>query len=332
VLSPARTPDSVNGKKLQEQVIKDDPVLYASLNSFRNKKDVEEEIRRSSKSLGHGSKVSEEVFHRQTIAHQRKVVTKANAYAEVIIANTCKNRVQGDRGTRASSSKNPVRAYLSGLTVHQVRGLHGDVQAAPGDVMDTSRLMSSYTIPGPESGPNSLEGCFFHASGNFPKSSPMTSPKGPYRTNDDNRALHQRLDIHNRHFIPIGFYYSKWLEKLRFHLDSREEERSSSSSSSNSSRSSQRSQVSKADDRAKTKHQRSPKRPKVNDDKDTPSGKSPTPEQHMRGKDCMSCADRMRKQRAEREADKITSSSATAPRKATQKVTVEESHNFGRQD
>jgi hypothetical protein len=77
--------------------------------------------------------------------------------------------------------------------------------------------------------------------------------------------------------------------------------------------------VSKADNRAKTKLQRSPKRPKVNDDKNTPSGKSPTPEQHMRGKDYMSHADRMRKQRAEREADKITSSSAAAPRKATQK-------------
>jgi hypothetical protein len=40
VPSPARTPDNVNGKGLQEQSIKDDPVLYASLNSFRDKKDV----------------------------------------------------------------------------------------------------------------------------------------------------------------------------------------------------------------------------------------------------------------------------------------------------
>jgi hypothetical protein len=127
------------------------------------------------------------------------------------------------------------------------------------------------------------------------------------------------LAIHNRHFIPIGFYYSKWLEKLRFHLDGREEERSSSSSSSDSAGSSQRSRVSKADDRAKSKHQRSSKRPKVGDDKDTPSGKTPTPEQHMRGKDYISHADCMRKQRTEREADKITSSSAAAPRKATQK-------------
>ncbi len=67
--SPARTPENVNGKRLQEQGIKDDPVLYASLNSFRNKRDVEEEICMSSKTLGHGSKGSEEVFHRLTLPH-----------------------------------------------------------------------------------------------------------------------------------------------------------------------------------------------------------------------------------------------------------------------
>jgi hypothetical protein len=77
--------------------------------------------------------------------------------------------------------------------------------------------------------------------------------------------------------------------------------------------------VLKADDRAKTKHQSSLKRPKVNDDKETPSGKSPTPLQHMRGEDYMSHADRMRKQRAEREADKITTSSAAAPKMVTRK-------------
>jgi hypothetical protein len=107
VPSPARTPDNVNGKRMQEQNIKDDPVLHASLNSFRNKKDVEEEIRRSSKSLGHGSKGSEEVFHRQTISNQLKVITMANAYVEVIISDTCKYRTQGDRGTTSGSSRNP---------------------------------------------------------------------------------------------------------------------------------------------------------------------------------------------------------------------------------
>jgi hypothetical protein len=113
--------------------------------------------------------------------------------------------------------------------------------------------MSLYSIPGPEDASNSLEGCLFHASENLPKESPLFSPKGPYKSTDDNRALQQRLAIHNRHHIPIGFYYFKWLEKLRFHLDNRDEERRSSSSSSDSSRSSQRSQLSRAEDGAKIK-------------------------------------------------------------------------------
>jgi hypothetical protein len=92
--SPTRTPDNVNGKRLLAQGIKEDPVLNASLNSFRNKRDINEEIRTSSKTLGHGSKGSEEVFHRSTAAHQiLKFITKANAYAEVIITDNCEYKV-----------------------------------------------------------------------------------------------------------------------------------------------------------------------------------------------------------------------------------------------
>ncbi len=316
--SHARTPDNVNGKGMQERNIKDDPVLYAPLNSFRSKKDVEEEIRTSSRSLGHGNKGSEEVFHRRTIAHQLAVIMKVNAYVEVIIGDTCKYRAQGDRGATSSSSRNPVQAYLSGLTMQQVRELHGDVQAALGDVMDTNRLMSSYSLPGPENASNSLEGCFFRTTTNLPKSSPLVSPKGPYKSTDDNRALHQRLAIHNRHFIPIGFYYSKWLEKLRFHFDGREEERSSSSSSSGSSRSSQRSQASRSEGKAEAQHQSSHKRPKVNEDKASSvtqiSRPPPTTEVPKRGKDCPTREEHLRRQRAYREAIKNAPSSAAAPR------------------
>jgi hypothetical protein len=238
---------------------------------------------------------------------------------EIIIADTCKYRAQGDRGTTSSSSRNPVQAYLGGLTVQQVRELHSDVQAALGDVMDTNRLMSSYSIPVHESADNSLEGCFYHAKKNLPSSSPLFSPKGPYRSTDDNRALHHRLVIHNRHFIPIGFYYSKWLEKLRFHLDNREEERRSSSSSSGSSRSSHRSHGSREEDEAKLRQQRSPKRPKVDKVKEGPPANPPVQEHRVprQGKDYISHADRMRMRMAEREAHKMTSSSAAAPRKAT---------------
>jgi hypothetical protein len=310
---------------MEEHNVKDDLVLHAPLNSFRNKKDVEEEIRRSAKALGRGSKGGEEVFHRRTIADQLKVIVKANAYVEVIIADTCKWKAQGDRGTRSSISRNSVQAFLGGLTRQQVRELHGEVQAALSEVMDMNRTMSAYTVPGPERGINSLKECFFYATEDFPKSSPVISPKGPYKANDDNRALHQRLAIHNRHFIPIGFYYVKWLEKLRFHLDNREEERRSSSSSSDSSRSSQRSRSSRAEDGAKLRSQRSPKRPKVDNGKGAPSEKPPDQVQRIRRREQgdMSHADRLLKQRAERDANKMASSSAAAPRKATRKEILE---------
>ncbi len=136
------------------QGIKEDPVLNASLNSlFRNKIDIDDEIRTSSKTLGHDGKSSEEVFHRSTVAHQLKVITKANAYAEVIITDSCKYKVQGDRGTTAGSPRNFVQAYLSELTLQQVKDLHKDVQAALGDVMDTNRLMSVYSMSGPANVP-----------------------------------------------------------------------------------------------------------------------------------------------------------------------------------
>jgi hypothetical protein len=177
VPSPTRTPDNMSGKRLQEQRIKDDPVLYAPPNSFRNRRDIEEEIRTSSKTLGHGSKGSEEVFHRMTPSHQHKVINKANAYVEVIIMDTCKYyRAQGDRGAMVSSSKNFAQVYLDGLTVQQVKELHSDVRAALGDVMDTNKLMSSYSIQGLENVRNSLDGCFFRTSEGFPKSSPLISP------------------------------------------------------------------------------------------------------------------------------------------------------------
>jgi hypothetical protein len=127
--------------------------------------------------------------------------------------------------------------------------------------------------------PTLLKGAsLLHASESFPESTwPVITPKGPYKSSDDNQALHQRLVIYNRHCIPIGFYYSKWLEKLRFHLDSRGEEGSTSSSSTDSSGLSKRSEKTKAKEKSSSRHQRSPKRPMVDEDKRTPSKKPPSP-------------------------------------------------------
>jgi hypothetical protein len=149
--------------------------------------------------------ISEEVFHRKTLSHQRKVIMKASAYAEVIITDTCKFRVQGDRGTIASTSRNHVQAYLSELTVQQVRDLHRDVLAALDDLTDTNWQMRVYGCSRNKDG-DTIDGCFHHTPGT---TGPVLAAKGPYKPNDDNRALHQRLAIHNRHFTPIDFYYSK---------------------------------------------------------------------------------------------------------------------------
>jgi hypothetical protein len=113
-------------------------------------------IRISSKTLGYGSKGSEEVFHRSTVAQQLKVITKANAYGEVIITDNCKYKVQGDRGTSAGSPRNFVQAYLSEPTLQQVKDLHKEVHAALDDVMDTNRLMKAYSSEESEV----IGGCF----------------------------------------------------------------------------------------------------------------------------------------------------------------------------
>jgi hypothetical protein len=43
-------------------------------------------------------------------------------------------------------------------------------------------------------------------------------PLKPHKLNDMLQKLHVRLGCHSQHFIPIGFYYAKWSDKLHFHL------------------------------------------------------------------------------------------------------------------
>jgi hypothetical protein len=40
----------------------------------------------------------------------------------------------------------------------------------------------------------------------------------PHNQDDMLKKLHARLGCYNFHYIPIGFYYAKWSEKLNFHL------------------------------------------------------------------------------------------------------------------
>jgi hypothetical protein len=47
------------------------------------------------------------------------------------------------------------------------------------------------------------------------------TPLRPHKANDLLHRLHERLGCHTQHSIPIGFYYAKWSEKIRFHLAKR---------------------------------------------------------------------------------------------------------------
>jgi hypothetical protein len=67
-----------------------DPVLSASLTSFRTKHDINAEIDISSETLKLGRNKNL-VFHRDIVADQVAVTRKALAYAEVIITNSCRN-------------------------------------------------------------------------------------------------------------------------------------------------------------------------------------------------------------------------------------------------
>ncbi len=218
--SPERTSDNVNGERSVVRAIKEDPVLNESLTSFGNKRDIDEEIRTSSKTLGYGSNSSAEVFHCSTVAPQYKVIAKANTYVEVIITKNCKFKVQGIRGTAAGSPRNYVQAYLSELTLQEVKVLLKEVHGALEDVMDTNKLIKTYSSEGNvNSSSNDVIGrCFNKKLVNDPTKVQAFTPKGPYKPTDDNRGLHQRLAIHNRHFIPIGYIMSNVLKSCTFIL------------------------------------------------------------------------------------------------------------------
>jgi hypothetical protein len=236
---------------------------------------------------------------------------------------TASIKYKGIGATTAGSPRNFVQAFLGEHTLQQVKDLHKEVQAALDDVRDTNRLMKVYTTD--RIANDLIVGCFQRKSDNLGVG--HFHPKGPYRPTDENRGLHQRLTIHNRHCILIGFYYSKWLEKLRFLLDSRGEDESGSSSENDSSVSSKRSQKAKAKDKNTSRHPRSPKRPKVYEDVGAPSlppvsptAKLSSPEsRHSHRKEQFSQADYMCNQSAAYlEANKMAASSAAAPRKVTQ--------------
>jgi hypothetical protein len=85
------------------------PVLLASLTSFRTKHDINAEIDTSSETLKLGRNRSL-VFHRDTVADQVAVTKKALAYAEVIITNNCRNAAA--KQARGERRGNDVMAQI----------------------------------------------------------------------------------------------------------------------------------------------------------------------------------------------------------------------------
>jgi hypothetical protein len=118
-----------------------DPVLGASLTSFRSKHDINAEIDTSSEYLKLGRN-RHLVFHRDTVADQVAVTRKALAYAEVVITNSCCNAVA--RNARGERCGNDVMAYLDTLSRRNVIQLQKDTADALENMEDTRRSMAIY--------------------------------------------------------------------------------------------------------------------------------------------------------------------------------------------
>jgi hypothetical protein len=184
-----------------------DPVLGHSLTSFKTKHDINAEIDTSSDTLKLG-RDRHQVFHRDTVADQVAVTRKALAYAEVIITNSCRNAAA--RNTRGERRGNDVMAYLDTLSRRTVIQLQKDTVDALENLEDTRRSMAVYQ-DGPDLQDRIRNACF--TSTGF-----RLQMKASHTVCDLNVRLHERLLIFNQHSIPIGFYYTKWLEKLNFYI------------------------------------------------------------------------------------------------------------------
>jgi hypothetical protein len=188
-----------------------DPVLLASLTSFRTKHDINAEIDTSSETLKLGRNRNL-VFHRDTVADQVAVTRKALAYAEVILTNNCRNAAA--KQARSERRGNDVMAYLDTLSRRNVTQLFQRETADALESMEDARRSMATSIyqDGHDLHDRIQESCFT-ANGN------RLQPKAPHTQADLNERLHERLLCYNnQHSIPIGFYHAKWLEKINFYI------------------------------------------------------------------------------------------------------------------
>jgi hypothetical protein len=163
--------------------------------------DIIDEIGESAKYFSLSGRDTSFVFHRANIKDQIVVTKKALSYVESLISITCVHLLKGAR-----VEGNPVQAYLGTLDLSRVKDLLKDVDDALEQCEDSNIHMSVYR-GGEDLAQRIREQWFSMADG-----------RRPHKATDSLQWLHDRLGCYNQYHIPIGFYYSKWSEKLHFHL------------------------------------------------------------------------------------------------------------------
>jgi hypothetical protein len=179
-----------------------DPVLQDPPNSVRRKQDITKDIEESAKTLGLARSDFSLVFCRSKVEDQVVVTRKALAYAEILVTSTCAHFMKS-----VKAGGNQVQAYLDTLSLRQVFALKEDVESALEQCEDSNRCMAVYQ-GGDDLRQRVRDQCFVKGE----------TPLRPHRVDDANKKLQARLGCHNLHYIPIGFYYAKWCEKLEFYL------------------------------------------------------------------------------------------------------------------
>ncbi len=210
-------------KKREQSKGERDPVLYNPPSSVRRKHDIISEIGESAKTLSLSGRDTSLVFHRENVNDQVVVTKKALAYVETLITTTCVHFMKG-----AKVKGNPVQAYLTTLSFPDLQALQWDVDKALEQCEELSgKHMAVYR------GGDDLAQRIRAQS--FSRAGPQALR--PHKATDSLHRLHERLGCHTQHFIPIGFYYAKWSEKIHFHVSKfRKQDRSPSSGSSVRSR------------------------------------------------------------------------------------------------
>jgi hypothetical protein len=158
------------------------------------------------------------------------VTKKALVYVESIITTTCVHMLKGEK-----APGNPVQGYLGTLSIARIVELQRDVDAALEQCEDSSKHMAVYR--GGDDLAQRIHTQRLHTRRPTRYIGFMAEDKKPLRCHkatDSLHRLHERLGCHKQYYIPIGFFYAKWSEKLHFHFSRIRAQKPTYSSSSSS--------------------------------------------------------------------------------------------------